>query len=561
MKMVPKGMDARLTALFSLAALLAVGLLVFDHYSRVSEWLVIGSSVLLVALVIALNLANRAIRDARKAAAISEGIRAASIEAASYCVITVDREGRIVEWNAAATEAFGRDRRDVLGEDVFDLLAPGELAEQYRSGFNGLVLGLYEQVYQGHHAVRLVDSLGRVFPIEISVAQISEEPFLLTAFARSLTRDRIREEENRRLADIVRSSEDAIMSVDLEGRVTSWNEGARKLYGYSPEEAIGHRLTSLTIPPERAQELGATFRRVVNGASGELETDRVTKSGEILRVLSHAFPIRDVDGQVVGMSLSTHDLTDKHLLMWHEGKNREAKLWRSRIEEALEKDRFIFWGQPVFDARSEELNHTELLLRMERNGGMVSPDEFLPHAEDSELIARIDGWAIDEGIRIGADTPVAINLSGRSLSTPGLGTRIREALSNHGADPGDVRFEITETAAVENIGAARELVTELNSYGCSVALDDFGTGYGSFTYLNNLPVAELKIDSSFVKDLGSGDSSRKVVESIVAVARNFDVGTVAEGVEDEPTLRIVRDMDIDLIQGYYLGRPAPFSRA
>jgi PAS domain S-box-containing protein len=365
---------------------------------------------------------------------------------------------------------------------------------------------------------------------------------------------RLKEEENRHLADIVRSSEDAIFSVDLDGKVTAWNEGARNLYGYEATEAIDRRLTELTIPAERSKELGATFRRVISGGWEEFESERITKAGERIRISSRTFPIKDGEGNVVGMSISTHDAKTPAR---SEEEQDTALLWQSRIREALEHSSFVFWGQPVFDALTGEVDHTELLIRMELEGEIVGPDAFLPHAEASGLIDRIDAWAIREGVRIAARQPVAINLSGRSLSNKRIGLTISESLARSRTDPRNLRFEITETAAIENFEAARNLVIELNRIGCSVSLDDFGTGYGSFTYVRQLPAVDLKIDSSFVTDLDTEEASRRVVSSIVSISDTFGVKTVAEGIEDERTLARAKSMGITFLQGYYLGRPSP----
>ena len=374
---------------------------------------------------------------------------------------------------------------------------------------------------------------------------------------RSEALNRIKEEENLHLADIVRSSKDAIFSVDLDGKVTAWNEGAHNLYGYSAEEAIDRRLTDLTIPAERSKELGATFRRVISGGWQEFESERITKSGERIRISSRTFPVRDGEGNVIGMSISTHDMTGPEL----PGPEMEQDLlWQSRLREALEKSSFVFWGQPVFDARSGSVDHTELLIRMDLNGEIIAPEEFLPHAEASGLIDRIDAWAIREGIRIAAGRPVAINLSGRSISASETGKVISESLDDSRTDPRNVRFEITETAAIENLDAARSLVVELKKMGCAVSLDDFGTGYGSFTYVRQLPPVDLKIDSSFVMDLDSEEASRRVVSSIVSISKTFGVSTVAEGIEDEATLELVKGMGINFLQGFHLGTPQPLDR-
>ena len=215
----------------------------------------------------------------------------------------------------------------------------------------------------------------------------------------------------------------------------------------------------------------------------------------------------------------------------------------------------MFWGQPVVDAGDGTIHHHELLLRMDLDGDVITPNHFLPHAEDCDLITEIDRYAVTTGFALAAKTPVAINLSAKGLKDPRLVTHIKESLGS--ATPAsNVIFEITETAAVENLDAARELVEELTALGFGVALDDFGTGYGSFTYLQQLAVTELKIDIDYVRALAEDPSDQRLVKSIIAVAQNFEMKTVAEGVEDQATLELLCELGVDLVQGYHVGYPA-----
>ena len=118
-------------------------------------------------------------------------------------------------------------------------------------------------------------------------------------------------------------------------------------------------------------------------------------------------------------------------------------------------------------------------------------------------------------------------------------------------------FEITETAAAAHLEAARAFADEITEIGCRLALDDFGVGFGSFTYLRSLPLSYIKIDLSFVRGLVGSRDDRRVVESIIGIARQFGLKTIAEGVEDAATLELLRELGADFVQGYHLGRPAP----
>ena len=154
---------------------------------------------------------------------------------------------------------------------------------------------------------------------------------------------------------------------------------------------------------------------------------------------------------------------------------------------------------------------------------------------------------------------MAINVSAESISEPGLFRHVEEQLATHGIDPELIIFEITETALVRNEGVAQVFIESVRRLGCGVALDDFGTGYGSFRYLKHLPVNVLKIDQEFVRDL-EGETSmvnRHVIEATVTLARGMGQKTVAEGVETESALAIIRELGVDYAQGYLFARPAP----
>jgi EAL domain-containing protein (putative c-di-GMP-specific phosphodiesterase class I) len=138
---------------------------------------------------------------------------------------------------------------------------------------------------------------------------------------------------------------------------------------------------------------------------------------------------------------------------------------------------------------------------------------------------------------------------------------LREALASSGADPALLTLELTETALTEDVEAFAAFGHEVVEIGCRLALDDFGTGYGTLTYLASLPVAEIKIDMQFVQRLRTDAASAEIVRAIVGLARGLGSTTVAEGVEDEETLEIVRTLGVDVAQGYLLGRPAPVADA
>ncbi len=538
------------------AALGAIVVLAWDHFSRL-DVVTVGLAVFV--LVAAVGKLLRLIARTRRAdarAVTAETTHTASIEASLDGVVTVDARGIIHEWNNAAGDLFGYSKSEAIGRNVGDLILPGGLP----AGSGGDAAGNSTGALERRRETIGVDAGGRRVPIEVSVARIREDPPMFTAFIHDTSDTRRHQAENEHLAAIVRSSEDAIISRDLDGLVTVWNHGAQRLYGYAAEEAIGKPLKELVVPRERWEKQDQIDRTVLTSGSAATMALHNSKDGAERHVSLRAFPIRSEAGEIIGISSSAHDITDRLHREQREHQDANAQLWRRRIETALTTGRFHFWSQPVIAIRGGHIDHHELLLRMHLNGRTVGPAEFLPSAENSELITEIDRWAIDHGVELAARGSVAINLSARSLSNPRLIDHVRAAMEAHDTRPASVVFEITETAAVENIDAARRLVEQLREIGCGVAVDDFGTGYGSFIYLRHLPVTEIKIDMSFIQDLLRSEVDQRVVESIVMVARNFGMTTVAEGVENAATLDMLGGMGIDFAQGYHVGRPAPMER-
>jgi len=152
---------------------------------------------------------------------------------------------------------------------------------------------------------------------------------------------------------------------------------------------------------------------------------------------------------------------------------------------------------------------------------------------------------------------VEVNLSAKTICDQLQVGWIERAVLGSGAPPANLIFEITETAAAENLPAARTFAQHLRKLGCAFALDDFGVGHGTFTYLRHLPVDYLKIDIQFIRNLLSDEDDQQVVRAIIGVAKQFEIKTIAEGVEDQTTLEELRRMGVDYAQGYHIGRPMP----
>jgi EAL domain-containing protein (putative c-di-GMP-specific phosphodiesterase class I) len=236
----------------------------------------------------------------------------------------------------------------------------------------------------------------------------------------------------------------------------------------------------------------------------------------------------------------------------------DALTWVGRTRDALDEQRLVLYGQPIV-ALDGTPHSEELLLRMiGRDGGVILPGAFLPVAEKYGLIAEIDQWVIGQAIALAATgRRVEANLSADSIGNVELLALIERELRKSGADPGNIVFEITETALMGDVGKGKTFAHGLADLGCGLALDDFGTGFGSFGYLKALPVQFLKIDVDFVRDLASNVANQHLVKAIVGLAQGFGHRTIAEGVEDAETFALLGEYGVDFAQGYHIGRPAP----
>jgi diguanylate cyclase (GGDEF)-like protein/PAS domain S-box-containing protein len=242
----------------------------------------------------------------------------------------------------------------------------------------------------------------------------------------------------------------------------------------------------------------------------------------------------------------------------HAGQTGQMLTWVKRIRIAIEEGRLTVYAQPIIDVRTGRVVREELLVRMlDAHGDVIPPAAFLPTAERFGLIEEIDLVVLEHGIELARQgRAVAINVSARTLGDARY-VPILEAALSEGLEPSRFNFELTETAAVTNLADLQRFAARLCELGCSLALDDFGTGFSPLLYLKQIHAQYLKIDTEFIRELSDSPTDQRVVQAIVSIGRSFGQQTVAEGVEDEATLRLVRELGVDFAQGFHIGRPAP----
>ncbi len=267
------------------------------------------------------------------------------------------------------------------------------------------------------------------------------------------------------------------------------------------------------------------------------------------------------------------DLGRNRIHVYEEGdaaERHQEMQWVARINRALEEERFELFYQPIvpIGTRSDAWPHYELLLRMrDERGELVVPTAFIPAAERYNLMPMLDRWVIRHTLKTLAfrgepgTTPytLAINLSGTSLNDARFLDFVLDELTAASIPPGALCFEITETAAIANLGQVVTFMRALKARGCRFSLDDFGTGLSSLTYLKNLPVDYVKIDGQFVRNVLRDAADECVVESIARMAKAFKIEAIAERVETRDVMKRLGELGVAFAQGFFIAVPQPVS--
>ncbi|HEX3791957.1 MAG TPA: EAL domain-containing protein [Pseudonocardiaceae bacterium] len=529
-------------------------------------------------------------------------------------VVVVGPTGLVESANPAAERILGVREREVLG-------APSELAELYdetgaridaadfpaahtsRTGLpqNGRILRVKRQ--DGSH-IWLSLSCRSVTPdsdlpraVVVSFTDITERRLMDARLEHDATHDALTELANRtvainRLSPAARNRRSgltAVLFIDLD-KFKVINDSLGHTVGDRVLQIMGSRLSHEVRRGDLVGRLGGDeFAVIVHGVSGA--DDAGARAEQLRHALSR--PVV-VDGRhlhidaSIGIVITDRDdpragediLRDADLAMYQaktQGRGRHAFFdveLRERTQRRLQLEQDLrhaprqgqLWlaYQPIMDLRTGSTMAMEGLLRWTHpRYGAISPGEFIPLAEESDLINLVGDYmlhtATEEAVALRAkdypDLRLAVNLSTRQLDDPLLVRGVRDTLSVSGLPAGALCMEITESALMRDPDAAARTLDALRELGVRLAIDDFGTGYSSLAQLLRLPVDTLKIDQSFTAGLGESKDAEAIVTSTIAMAHAVDLTVVAEGVENTQQLDILRELDCDQAQGYLLGRP------
>jgi diguanylate cyclase (GGDEF)-like protein len=545
--------------------------------------------------------ADELVRDARRTLFLAIGIAALVTLAVIIWVLAIARHvtGPLMRLGRRATEASDGH----LTSKPIGAIGPREVAA-VALAFDEVCanLRLVERQTDALAEGRLDDDVlaeripGRIGEsLQRSIARVSD---LTERLADQARRDPMTELPNRsalmeRLTHALQQSERAgeplaVLFLDLDGF-----KAINDAYGHGAGDDVlrdmARRFRSVARGGEMVARIGGD-EFVIIADRVEDAPDAVALGRRFIQVAEEPLIVNGTTFRLsasVGVALACDDSTPIGLVgeadqavyqAKREGKGRvrlfdnslhAAMLQRSTLERdlrrALTADEFELYLQPVVDADTARVRGAEALIRWNRPAhGVVLPGEFIEFAEESWLIVEIGRVVLDKACRLlarwasdGLDLTLAVNVAGRHLAEGNLVADVRDALARHGAQAERLELELTESHLVTDLENASIVLGELRLLGVRVALDDFGTGFSSINYLRQLPIDTMKIDGSYVGELGETLQADAVLASLMHLAGSLDVEVVAEGVETDSQADLLRSLGCPKLQGYLVGRPMP----
>lgn len=363
--------------------------------------------------------------------------------------------------------------------------------------------------------------------------------------------------DRERFEAVVAKSPSAISVADLDDRYTLVNGAFCQMFGQASVEDVIGRAEEAVLPPEVLKKSRLHMVGLLAGESF-VDEESIEVGREALSVVTQRFPLRNSAGAVTEVVTIRTDVTHRKNF---EREAAERTEFEDRIWSAIAEGRLLVYSQPIIEIATGAPVGEELLVRLRAADSEVvlRPVEFLPECERFGLMPVIDRYMVGRAIALAAaGRRVSVNVTGQTIGDSAVMAEILRTLASCGPDTADrILFEITETIALASLEVARTFSRSVRDLGCRVALDDFGTGYGAFTELRNLNLDALKIDQSFIRNMLEDPEDERIVKTIVFVAREYGLTTVAEGVESEALLERLAELGVDRAQGYFIGMPEP----
>lgn len=544
----------------------------------------------------------------------SEMRKSAILDSSMDCIVTINGQGHIIEYNPAAERTFGVLKRQVKGKSFIEAFVP----ESERSGIlSSLETGFSSSggwLINRRNHFQLQRGDNEIFPVEIAITKVLNDQGGFQEFTlhiRDVTRhvklqqrlrflaysDPLTSLFNRtymteRLEHALQHAQDshqavALLFLDLD-KFKVINDSLGHKAGDELLCEVSERLGNVVLESDIIARWGGDeFLIMLTEDVSSTRAEQLANS--ILQqmrepILLVGKPVKV--GTSIGIAITEHLYDVEQLIQqadmamyWAKQNGRDnAKFfephmasevtgrfqYEQEIKSALDRQQFHLVFQPQIDTTSQSVFGFEALIRWSHpDKGMMSPAEFIPIAEESNLICRIGDWVLEQAISTlskwqaakGSVLPIAVNISGRHFVAEGFSEAIESLLQTYQVEGRLLKIEITEGVFIHDMSQCIEIMESLKAIGVEISVDDFGTGYSSLHYLKELPLDILKIDKSFVCEIGDKAEGDKICEAIIQLAQNLDLKVIAEGVETLEQADVLNALGCHLHQGYFYDRP------
>jgi diguanylate cyclase (GGDEF)-like protein/PAS domain S-box-containing protein len=524
-------------------------------------------------------------------------------------IIITDEKSNILEINNSFIYATGYTQDEIVGKNPSVLQSGWHDEEFYRNMWDKIEkYGFFEgevtnrrkngeSYLEWLRIYRIKNNSGNVTNYigifsDITKQKETENEIYRLAHYDTLTRLPNRHLFNQNLAEIIDEANQnhtkvALLFIDLDN-FKYINDAFGHYIGDKFLQKVAKRIENIINKKDMTARLGGDeFVVIVNNYESDQYIKNITKN--IISSLTKPFSISNEDiftSASIGISVFPQDAQNKDELIKHadmamyiakrNGKNNyqifdknsdenthERFSIETMLHTALDNNEFVLFFQPQVDIINNKVVAFEALIRWNTpNKGIISPDKFIPIAEETGLIHSIGEWILEESFIMlkslhvrGNQVNGSINLSIIQLKNTNIVNKIINLIEKHSIRPENIKLEITESVLMEDIDEFILILNKLSDLGFKISIDDFGTGYSSLNYLKRLPIDELKIDKSFIQDILIDKNDTQIVSAIISIAKALELKIVAEGVEHKEEVELLRELGCDKIQGYYFSKP------
>nr|WP_225897446.1 EAL domain-containing protein [Clostridium botulinum] len=426
---------------------------------------------------------------------------------------------------------------------------------------------------------------------DITENKKDKEKILGLAYYDSLTglsnRKKIIETINKTISNYT-NEKFAVLFIDLD-HFKSINDTLGHDVGDYVLEKVSARFKMLLSPKHKIGRLGGDEFIIVQNITSISDAEKL--ACKICTTLNHSIKYKEDDlfiGASIGISIYPEDGKDTSTLM----KNADAAMYaakknggykyevysrsmneralddlilENRLRRALEKHELLVYFQPIYHLKTSKIIAMESLVRWKFDNKIINPNQFIPLAKNIGEIANIDNWVLNKACsqcnlwqkQNNKPLYVSVNISFKQMKDKNFVDNVLNILKTTKLDPSYLCLEITEDEAMEDVDLSIKTLEALKRHGIKISLDDFGTGYSSLSYVTKLPIDNIKIDKSIIKNIHKDNKSLQIVKSIILMSKSLDINIIVEGVETIEQLEILQELDCDFIQGFYISEPLP----